>query len=99
MTKKDQALLSAYKNARHHSVYDLYKAPSLAKTRAEQMILAEMRENDGYDYKVIGGNSMTFSCAYKYDTSDGYCLVYHTAYNTYYVDVVECTSEDVWGQF
>lgn len=90
MTKKEQALLSAYENARYTSVSELYARPSFYKTRAEALILKEMLEYGGSDYRVIGGNCFTFSCAYIIDDlTYGKVLRYHTASNVYEVRIRE----------
>lgn len=84
LTKKQQQMIASYKYARYSTIGELYKNASCYKWQAENSILREMRENSGYDYRVIGGNSMTFSCAYRYDDKQGQThLVYHTAYNRY----------------
>lgn len=84
LTQKQLQMLRNYENSDMYSLHDLYKTCSYAKTRAEWLIKAEMRENGGYDYRVCGGNSMCFTCAYRYDDKQGQThLVYHTAYNRY----------------
>lgn len=87
LTKKQQQMLNAYNYSDMHSLRDLYKSFSNAKARAEYFILEEMKKCCGYGYKVCGGNSMCFTCAYCYDSRENgninKHLVYHTAYNRY----------------
>lgn len=84
LTQKQLQMISNYKYARYDTIGQLYKNASCYKWRAENNILNEMQNNNGYDYRVCGGNSCTFSCAYRYKDNDGYeHLVYHTAYNRF----------------
>ena len=87
LTKKQQQMINAYNYSDMHSLRDLYKSYSNAKAREEYFILDEMRKIGGYGYKVCGGNSMCFTCAYCYDSRENgninTHLVYHTAYNRY----------------
>lgn len=66
-------------NIRYSAVTIFYKSCSDLKRRAERNILYEMSDNGGYGYCILGGNSMTFSCAYRC----GEWLVYHTYANVY----------------
>ena len=87
LTQKQQQMLNNYNNSDMYSLQDLYKTCSVAKTRAEYLIKEEMRKIGGYGYKVCGGNSNCFTCAYCYDSRENgninTHLVYHTAYNRY----------------
>ena len=83
MTKKQLQMVNNYYNSTMHDIYDLYDRPSYYKIRAEQMILNEMLDNNGYDYRICGGNSCTFSCAYRMIKGNHEILVYHTAQNRY----------------
>lgn len=82
MTKKLQHLVEAYEHATMRDLYDLYERPSCAKIEADRKIRHEMIDAGGYGYRIIGGNSSTFSCAYKVGTT----LIYHTAYNKYIIE-------------
>lgn len=84
MTKKQQGMLNAYNHATMKSIHELYKKPSWRKENAEYQIQKYMKECNGYDYRVIGGNCSTFSCAFKYKDDNGKeHLRYYTRYNTY----------------
>lgn len=83
MTKRQQQLVNNYNNSNMYRLNDLYTNCSFYKTRAEHMILNEMLDNNGYEYKICGGNSCTFSCAYKMIKDDHEILVYHTHCNRY----------------
>ena len=83
MTKRQQQMVNNYNNSNMYRLSDLYTTCSFYKTRAEQMILNEMLDNNGYDYKICGGNSCTFSCAYKMVKDNHEILVYHTHCNRY----------------
>lgn len=87
LTKKQQQMLNAYNKSDMYSLSDLYKSYSETKARAEYLIVKEKVLKGGYGYKVCGGNSMCFTCAYCYDSRENgninKHLVYHTAYNKY----------------
>lgn len=84
LTQKEIGMINNYKRAYMSSISELYKNASYRKYNAEIMIINEMDRRNGYDYRVIGGNSMTFSCGYQYkDNNNMTHLVYHTAYNSY----------------
>ena len=87
LTQKQKTFLENYKNSDMRSLRDLYASYSTEKAMAERDILDEMSENCGYGYRVKGGNSCQFSCAYCYDTKENgninTHLVYHTARNRY----------------
>lgn len=87
-TQKEIGMINKYKRAYMTTISQLYKDASYRKYNAENSIINEMYRINGYDYRVIGGNSMTFSCAYQYKDKDNMThLVYHTAYNRYDVMV------------
>lgn len=81
-TQKAQQILRAYNTSNTYGVNEAYAKPSTAKTRAEHLILCEMLDNGGYDYRITGANSCTFSCAYRIDSN----LIYHTATNKYIIE-------------
>ena len=100
-TKQAQKFLRAYANSENHSIFDIYKNPSFYKVRAEQEILSE-KENyneihnekgfifNASFYRVISGNTSTFTCAYLFDKISKTTgeiveqfLRVETAYNTY----------------
>lgn len=81
-TQKAQQILRAYNQSNTYGVGEAYTKPSTAKTRAERSILCEMLDNGGYDYRITGHNSSTFSCAYRTDNN----LIYHTSTNKYIIE-------------
>lgn len=82
-TKREQSIIDAYKFAKYRSIQELYAKPSFYKTRAEALIIQEMHNQGGADYRVIGGNCHQFSCAYLVCKDWDYYLIYHTASNIY----------------
>lgn len=81
-------MVEAYNNADYYSVEQYYINPSVAKRSAEIAILSKMLQCNGYDYRVIGGNSSTFSCAFRFMLDDNTeFLCYETAYNTYLIEL------------
>ena len=88
-TKKEKNLIDNYFSAKMHSINELYKNASIYKHRAERLILDEMKVSGGFDYKVIGGNCMQFSCGYLLGNDDGIHLIYHTARRKYNILIIE----------
>lgn len=91
LNKKQRQLFYNYKNSNMHSLRDLYIHCSYEKQDAEQDIIREMLDANGYGFKICGGNSCTFSCAYCYDLDGFTHLVYHTYANKhdFIVDIAE----------
>ena len=90
--KKYAAKLRAYKRAVNmygfRYVRDCYVDPSSRKIAAENRILEDMIDRNGYGYTVTGHNSVMFTGAYLFPhPEDGnLILCYETPYNTYYID-------------
>ena len=67
------------KAGEYNRVRDVYGRPSTYKERAEERIIEEMLDNDGYGYKILTYNAQMFTCGYVYDDADGNAtLVVHT---------------------
>lgn len=87
-TKKAKSMVQAYWNAKYNTIEQLYINPSQFKKEAERAIFSKMLQCNGYDYRVIGGNSCTFSCAFRFMLDDKTeILCYKTAYNTYLIEL------------
>lgn len=90
--KKYADLLESYRRAvkmyGYRQVHDCYAKPSAAKDAAENRILVEMVDCNGYGYTVVSYNTMVFTCAYLFPhPEDGnLILCYETPTNTYYID-------------
>ena len=68
-----------YENSSIYSVNNAYKTrPSIYKENAENDIIREMVDNDGYCYRIISSNGFMFTCGYMMNTEKGNILVYHT---------------------
>lgn len=84
MTNKEKQFLNKYNKADCYYVKEFYQRPSWRKIAIEHAIIIEMRNYNGYDYKVVGGNCNFFTCGYKYtDNNNKEHLVYHTYANRY----------------
>ena len=57
-------MLYQYFTARWSSVKEAYTRPSTRKVAIEQSIMADMVNEDGYNYKVMSRNVYKFSCGY-----------------------------------
>lgn len=91
LTQKQQQMINNYEYSimryGYRGLCDCYKNCSWAKQHAENIILKEMCNNNGYEYTIIGFNSCTFSCAYKYRKNGIEYLVYHTHANKYEIEI------------
>ena len=61
------------------SVMNYYARPSYTKVTIEQSIKRQMLERNGKRYRVLGGNSSYFTCAYVYPKNDTWVLVIETS--------------------
>lgn len=76
--------INAYKNGYGaDSVNGFYKSCSHAKIIAEQRIRVNMEKAGGRGYRVLFGNTFTFTAAWSVDS---YLLIY-TGYNCYMIDM------------
>lgn len=80
-SKKGQHFISAYQTATSHSVKEYYKTASCRKISAENSILRSIADAFMNTYRVIGGNTFSFTAAYQ--SADG--LVVETPANTYII--------------
>lgn len=64
-TKQAAHYLSLYNRSNHDSVNGFYQKASSAKRQAEFLILMNMRDNNGYGYRVLNGNCFTFTAAWR----------------------------------
>ena len=78
-TKKAMGWIEAYTRASKTSVYEFYKCPSSRKIQAEAIIKNRMLENNGSNYKIMGGNCSFFTCGYMTDSK----LVVFTGFDRY----------------
>lgn len=71
------------------SVCKYYKKCSYLKKNAENYIKDEMTSVDGYDYRVLNGNSYKFVCAYKRKeiASGKELLIIHTPSYRYAIEL------------
>lgn len=82
LNKKREGILRAYWNSNKTCLEDCYNNYSCYKARAEYLIKEDMKNEGGYDYRILGFNCMMFSCAYRRMNKEGKEeLIYHTAYN------------------
>lgn len=75
----------SYQNSAMHTIFDAYGSPSENKVCAYYGCLHDCVQNDGYDFRIIGANSNTFSCGYCYMDGDREVFVWITKDNTRFV--------------
>ena len=85
MTKKNRGFYINYMRAEAAKLSDVYASYSYHKARAEEAILEEMNELKGFNPKITGNNSHSFSMAFMYPCRDTgeVRLRYHTHANVY----------------
>ena len=60
------------------SVMNYYVKPSDTKVAIEQGIKEQMLNRNGKRYRILGGNTFHFTCAYVYPKEDRWILVVET---------------------
>ena len=61
----------AYCNSNMTHLRDLYKNYSFNKEKAYYYCRNMFNDLNGYDFRIIGGNCMTFSVGFKYKNENG----------------------------
>ena len=88
MTKNQlKAKYQQYAKAPLRYVADVYVRPSVNKCIAERDILAYMRDQNGYGYRVMSYNTSFFTVGYIIQNDEGKLFVYETAQNRYYLSI------------
>ena len=85
MNTFENHFISAYNRAPAQTVCDAYKEPSVAKKTVERMILQEMKNCNGWGYKVIYHTCQHFTAGYLYPnpyTGEIILRVYRPHYTT-----------------
>lgn len=77
-TQAARDIISRYNYSNCSRLYEAYGSYSCYKARAEQEILQEMAEMDGYSFRITGAGSCFFSCAYKMKHEGSEYIVFHT---------------------
>ena len=80
-TQKGRHFMAAYQTATSRSVKEYYKTASYRKISAENSILRSIGEAFKNTYRVISGNTFSFTAAYQ--TAEG--LVVETPVNSYLI--------------
>lgn len=73
-------------------IYEAYGKPSYQKVRAFEYCKQLCRENDGFDFQIIGHNAMTFSVGFRYygKNTGAACFAYITRdYDSFCFEPVE----------
>ena len=91
MTKKNRGLYDSYMQAKAVTLSDVYGSYSNLKARAEESILREMDNLNGFDPKITSNNSFHFSMAFIYPcpNTGELRLRYHTSANVYDFSITE----------
>ena len=71
------------------SIMDYYVELSDTKVAIEQDIKSQMLERNGKRYRILGGSSFHFTCAYVYPKEDKWILVVETVSNHYEFDLTD----------
>ena len=80
-TKKAMSFIDSYNKSNCSSVMYFYGRCSFTKLDIEQSIKNDMYKIGGHGYRVTGGNSSFFSCAFL--NSDETILYYYTHSNIF----------------
>ena len=71
------------------SVMDYYVELSDTKVAIEQNIKSQILERNGKCYRILGGNTFHFTCAYVYPKEDKWILVVETYGNHHEFDLTD----------
>lgn len=80
-SKAGSLYLYKYERAEETSVKQFYKQPSSRKVSAEEECLQKMRQENGEGYKILGGDTFSFTAAWM--TAEG--LRVETAASSYLI--------------
>lgn len=78
-TQKAQAFINSYNRATGTTLSDIYSSYSSAKAQAERDCRERMEQLGGYGFRMMSGNSFSFTCGYRTDDT----LYVETSSNTY----------------
>lgn len=78
-TKKAQGFIDSYNRATGTTLSDIYGSYSSAKAQAERECRERMAQVNGYGFRMMSGNSFSFTCGYRTDDT----LYVETSSNTY----------------
>lgn len=67
MNKKYRSVYDSYLRSYLYELWDLYKNYSHYKYEAMEYCKRKCYELNGYDLKIIGGNSSTFSVGFRFE--------------------------------
>ena len=84
-TKKAQGFIDSYYNANCSSVMSFYGRCSFTKLDIEKSIKDDMYKIGGHGYRITGGNSSFFSCAFL--SGDDSILYYYTHSNIFEIEL------------
>ena len=84
-TKRAESWVKQYYNSSCFTVNDYYKHCSYEKIRIENKIKERIYNDKLCDYRVLNGNSFTFTVGYRDDRGD--TLYIETAYNIFEIDL------------
>ena len=63
-SKQARHFIDAYNRSEIYNIYQAYKKPNTAKTRADNNRRMMMQSEGGHNYKIIGYNSRFFTVAW-----------------------------------
>lgn len=66
MTKAQEHFIYSHKRATATRLDDVYDRCSTAKREAYASCWARFQEVDGYDFKIMGANTYSFTCGWFY---------------------------------
>lgn len=78
-TKKAQGFIDSYNRATGTTLSDIYGSYSSAKAKAERECRERMEQLGASDFRMMSGNSFSFTCGYRTDDT----LYVETSANTY----------------
>lgn len=86
-TNKARNFIERYERSQEFTLRDCYINHSFEKARAEARCREKMFDMNGFGFKIMGFNSMAFTCGWLYEDKDGVLILHvETRANTYEMD-------------
>lgn len=82
-TKRAQGFIDSYNRATGTTLSDIYGSYSSAKAQAERECRERMEQLGAHDFRMMSGNSFSFTCGYRTDTT----LYVETSCYTYEIEL------------
>jgi hypothetical protein len=87
-TKKAQGLIASFDNSEFERLEECYNSCSYAKRMAYYNCLCKFSDMDGWRFRIISFNTMSFTCGWLYEDAETGVIILNveTYRNTYTIE-------------